>query len=105
MCVGAIFSIFVGASGCGFLANARRFSSVLLRISKQFFCRLAPMGGSIAYDVSLYFGLVCGRLRVRKNLLSRTTKTTRPKLVIRLLAEEWFRRQNCFALYRRVSVF
>jgi hypothetical protein len=56
------------------------------------------MGGGIAYDVSLGFGRVCGRLRVRKNLLSRTTKTMRSKLVIRLLAEEWFRRQYCFAL-------
>ena len=105
MCVGAIFSIFVDASGCGFLANARRFSPVLLHISKQFFCRLAPMGGNIAYDVSLGFGRVCGKLRVRKNLLSRTTKTIRSKLVIRLLAEEWFRRQYCFALCRCASVF
>ena len=64
-----------------------------------------PMGGGIAYDVSLGFGRVCGKLRVRKNLLSRTTKTIRSKLVIRLLAEGWFRRQYCFALHRRASVF
>jgi hypothetical protein len=45
-----------------------------------------PMGVGIAYDVSLGFGRVCGKLRVRKNLLSRTTKTIRSKHVIGLLA-------------------
>ena len=88
---------FVCGNCCG-LARSCRFFPVLLRIDKQFICRLAPMGGSIAYEVSLGFGRVRGRLRVRKNLLSRTTKTMRSKLVIRLLAEEWFHRQYCFAL-------
>ena len=64
-----------------------------------------PMGDSIAHDVSLGFGRVCGKLRVRKNLLRCTTKTIRSKLVIRMFAEKWFRRQYCFALYRRASVF
>ena len=64
-----------------------------------------PMGSGIAYDVSLGFGRVCGKLRVRKNLLCRTTKTIRSKVVKWLPAEEWFRRQYCFALYRRASVF
>ena len=84
------FSIFVGASGFNCLANARRLSPVLLCIGKQFSCRLAPIGDSIAYDVSLGFGQVCGWLRVRLNLLSRTTKTIRSKRVAMFLASERF---------------